>query len=540
MIDIDLIMRIIKKKGDDVDFEDKVKGSIKIDKPEFYDELVSQIQKGFNLSSNDLTIIGIEDDEDENNIKNEESYDENKGSCNKYKVILENDSDINVEKDLSPQPGPNQDNIAISDTNDKNNLVNIDFDLENNLLNDEKELKDLFDKTMQDLEANNPNIEVDEPLFKELDEKQSGEHNELYNYFLSNLNEKISEKNEAQKKSFLETIINKFFSIDEEINAKMEELKPNTNTYFGDSKDVLKDLNEMKNNIPLIEDPLKILEPGSKTKIKPANPEPGNPEQVKSEPVKSEPVKSEPVKSEPIKSEPVKPEQVKPEPVKPEQVKPEQVNPEPVNPEKVKPEKVKPEPVNPEPTNPEPVKQEPPTPTKIEPEKIEIKSEKNKYEFKKEEVKECISVKINIKNISNKTISLKDKKIYIKNNSKKEIEVKSDLNIIEEMDNNIEKEIKVELPMTQPIQNSYEYELYIKSNNKEEIITDKPFCFTITIKEEENLNKPVSKEKEDEIYNQLNDEFVVSNFLEEQEVRAKIQEYKGDIEKLKEYVESQI
>ena len=515
MIDIDLIMRIIKKKGDDVDFEDKVKGSIKIDKPESYDELVSQIQKRFNLSSNDLTIIGIEDDEDENNIKNEESYDENKGSCNKYKVILENDSDINVEKDLSPEPGPNQDNIAISDTNDKNNLVNIDFDLENNLLNDEKELKDLFDKTMQDLEANNPNIEVDELLFKELDEKQSGEHNELYNYFLSNLNEKIFEKNEAQKKSFLETIINKFFSIDEEINAKVEELKPNTNTYFGDSKDVLKDLNEMKNNIPLIEDPLKILEPGSKTKIKPANPEPGNPEQVKSEPVKSEPIKSESVKPEPVK-------------------------PEPVNPEPVNPEKVKPEPVNPEPTNPEPVKQEPPTPTKIEPEKIEIKSEKNKYEFKKEEVKECISVKINIKNISNKTISLKDKKIYIKDNSKKEIEVKSDLNIIEEMDNNIEKEIKVEIPMTQPIQNSYEYELYIKSNNKEEIITDKPFCFTITIKEEENLNKPVSKEKEDEIYNQLNDEFVVSNFLEEEEVRAKIQEYKGDIEKLKEYVESQI
>ena len=477
MIDIDLIIRIIQKKGDDVDFEDKVKGNIKIEKPKSYDELISQIQKGFNLSSNDLAIVGIDEDEDEDefNIKNEEDYEENKGSCNKYRVILENENEPNQKSG----PVPGEDNI--------NEPVDIEFDLESNLLNDEKELKDLLDKTMKKLETNNSNIEFDESLFKELDEKQSGEQNELYNYFLSNLNEKISDKNEAQKKSFLETITKEFLSMDKEINDKVEEIKSNTNTYFGDSKDVLKDLNEMKNNIPLIEDPSKILHPGSKTK----------------------------------------PEPVKPEPVKPEQVKP----------EKVKPEPVKPEPINLEPT----------APTIIEPEKIEINSEKNEYEFKKEEVNESISVKIKIKNISNKKICLKDKRIFLRDNSKKEIEVKSDLNINEEMDNNNnEKEIKVEIPMIQPIQKSYEYELYIKSSNKEEMITDKPFCFKITIKEEErpnnpnNPNNPVSKEEEDAIYNQLNDEFVVSNFMDEDELRAKIQEYRGNIEEIKKFVEEQI
>ena len=476
MIDIDLIMRIIQKKGDDVDFEDKVKGNIKIEKPKSYDELISQIQKGFNLSSNDLAIVGIDEDEDEDefNIKNEEDYEENKGSCNKYRVILENENEPNQKSG----PVPGEDNI--------NEPVDIEFDLESNLLNDEKELKDLLDKTMKKLETNNSNIEFDESLFKELDEKQSGEQNELYNYFLSNLNEKISDKNEAQKKSFLETITKEFLSMDKEINDKVEEIKSNTNTYFGDSKDVLKDLNEMKNNIPLIEDPSKILHPGSKTK----------------------------------------PEPVKPEPVKPEQVKP----------EKVKPEPVKPEPINLEPT----------APTIIEPEKIEINSEKNEYEFKKEEVNESISVKIKIKNISNKKICLKDKRIFLRDNSKKEIEVKSDLNINEEMDNNNEKEIKVEIPMTQPIQKSYEYELYIRNSNKEEMITDKPFCFKITIKEEErpnnpnNPNNPVSKEEEDAIYNQLNDEFVVSNFMDEDELRAKIQEYRGNIEEIKKFVEEQI
>jgi hypothetical protein len=141
---------------------------------------------------------------------------------------------------------------------------------------------------------------------------------------------------------------------------------------------------------------------------------------------------------------------------------------------------------------------------------------------------------------------LKDKRIFLRDNSKKEIEVKSDLNINEEMDNNNEKEIKVEIPMIQPIQKSYEYELYIKSSNKEEMITDKPFCFKITIKEEErpnnpnNPNNPVSKEEEDAIYNQLNDEFVVSNFMDEDELRAKIQEYRGNIEEIKKFVEEQI
>ena len=476
MIDIDLIMRIIQKKGDDVDFEDKVKGNIKIEKPKSYDELISQIQKGFNLSTNDLAIVGIDEDEDEDefNIKNEEDYEENKGSCNKYRVILENENEPNQKSG----PVPGEDNI--------NEPIDIEFDLESNLLNDEKELKDLLDKTMKKLETNNSNIEFDESLFKELDEKQSGEQNELYNYFLSNLNEKISDKNEAQKKSFLETITKEFLSVDKEINDKVEEIKSNTNTYFGDSKDVLKDLNEMKNNIPLIEDPSKILHPGSKTK----------------------------------------PEPVKPEPVKPEQVKPEQVKPEPV----------KPEPINLEPT----------APTIIEPEKIEINSEKNEYEFKKEEVNESISVKIKIKNISNKKICLKDKRIFLRDNSKKEIEVKSDLNINEEMDNNNEKEIKVEIPMTQPIKKSYEYELYIKSSNKEEMITDKPFCFKITIKEEErpnnpnNPNNPVSKEEEDDIYNLLNEEFVVSTFMDEDKLRAKIQEYRGNIEEIKKFVEEQI
>ena len=75
------------------------------------------------------------------------------------------------------------------------------------------------------------------------------------------------------------------------------------------------------------------------------------------------------------------------------------------------------------------------------------------------------------------------------------------------------------------------------------MITDKPFCFKITIKEEErpnNPDNPVSKEEEDAIYNRLNDEFVVSNFMNEDDLRAKIQEYRGNIEEIKKFVEEQI
>ena len=110
------------------------------------------------------------------------------------------------------------------------------------------------------------------------------------------------------------------------------------------------------------------------------------------------------------------------------------------------------------------------------------------------------------------------------------------------MDNNIEKDIEFKIPITQPIQDSYNYELYIK-NNKEEIISDKPLSFKITIiaeKEPKNPDGQLSKDEEDEIYNRLDEEFVVSNFLDEAEVRAKIQEFKGDMEQLKKYVEDSI
>ena len=498
MIDIELIMRIIIKKGEDVDFEDKVKGSIKVEKPESYKELVNQMKKGFNISSNDIAIVGIDDDEDEYNIKNEDDYDENKGSCNKYRIILENYSNkesesIQVENITNDTNGTNNINI----TNETNKYVDIEFDLESNLLDDEKELKDLLDKTMKKLETKNPSIEVDESLFNDLNEKQSGDNNELYNYFLSNLNEKISEKNEAQKKSFLETITKEFLSVEEGINDKVEEIKSNTKNYYEDSNDVLVNLNEMKKNIPLILDPNKILNQDLKPK----------PDQKPKQDPKSKPdpkPKSEPEPEQNPKRDP------KPEPKQ-------------------------------EPT-PAPAPAPAPEPIKIEPEKIEIISDKKEYEFKKEDVKDFISINIKIKNISGRKIDLKDKKIFIKDNSAKESEVKTNLNINEEMDNNIEKDIEVKIPITPPIQDSYNYELYIK-NNKEEIISDKPLSFKITIiaeKEPKNPDGQLSKDEEDEIYNRLDEEFVVSNFLDEAEVRAKIQEYKGDMEQLKKYVEDSI
>lgn len=500
MIDIELIMRIIIKKGEVTDFEDKVKGSIKVEKPESYKELVNQIQKGFNISSNDLVIIGIDDEDDEYNIKDEDTYDENKGSCIKYRIILEIHSGaksepIQVENVTNDTNGTNNINII----NEANKYVDVEFDLESNLLNDEKELKDLLDKTMKNLEPKNPSIEIDELLFNDLNEKQSGDNNELYNYFLSNLNEKISEKNEAQKKSFLETITKEFLSVEEGINDKVEEIKSNTKNYFEDSNDVLVNLNEMKKNIPLILDPNKILKQDPKPK-KDQEPKGG-----------SKPKSDLKPKSEPDQKP--KPEQ------KPKSVS----NPEP---------KKEPEP-GPAP-NPEPVK--------IEPEKIEIITDKKEYEFKKGDVKGFISINIKIKNISGRKIDLKDKKIFIKDNSAKESEVKTDLNINEEMDNNIEKDIEVKIPITPPIQDSYNYELYIK-NNKEEIISDKPLSFKITIITEKEPRKPdgqLSKEEEDEIYNKLDEEFVVSNFMDEAELRAKIQEFRGDMEQLKKYVEDSI
>ena len=504
MVDIDLIMRVIQKKGDDINFEDKVKGSIKIEKPKSYEELINKIQKGFNLSSNDLAVVAVDEDDDENNIKNEDDFEENKGNCKKYKVILDN------ENETSPVSGPVQGKDDINASN------NIEFDLESNLLNDEKELKDLLDKTMKKLENDNPKIEVDESLFSELNEKQSGDQNELYNYFLSNLNEKISDKNEAQKKSFLEKITKQFLLVEEEINEKVEEFKSNTKTYCEDSNEVLKDLNEMKSNIPLVEDPSLILKPNLKSEQK-SEPKP----------------KPKPVENPEIKKED------KPE-IKEDKPEIKEVKPEIKEEDKREIEVKKPEPI----------------PPKIEPEKIEIISEKKEYEFNKEDVKDFISIDIKIKNISNKKIGLKDKKIFIKDNPNKESEVKNNLNINEEMDNNNEKEIKVEIPMTQPIQKSYEYELYIKSSIKEEIITDKPYCFKITIKENEKPDnpvnpvnaanqenagdKPISKEVEDEIYDKLNEEFVVGNFLDEETVREKIQELRGDMEKLRSYVEDNI
>ena len=177
------------------------------------------------------------------------------------------------------------------------------------------------------------------------------------------------------------------------------------------------------------------------------------------------------------------------------------------------------------------------------PEKLEIKS-KEKYIIEDKNASDIL-VQVKVKNISGKKISLNNKK-WIK--GKKSSEVVDflngidEINIKEDIKENEEKNIEVHFSIRDPQQGlSYNVELLIgntKDNNKIEIITENALYFNVEISKKKTC--VLTPEKIEEIYQALDDSYVVSGFISKQDLVNKILELNGDMDELIEYVESLI
>ena len=428
---------------------------------------------------------------------------------------------------------------------------------------DENEIINYIDETIKNLEEKNTNIELEESSMKEFNEEEKKVEEELYNYFLSDFNKKISEKTKNQYKTFIESVNNELFKFDEVIDNKVNSFKNNTEELLNESNLVHKDLSDMNTLIPklspLYRQDSKSLnntnpngrndnDKDNQPKIDNINP-PNNEEKPKNNEQKPENNEEKPKNNE------AKPENNEEKPLNNE-AKPENNEEKPENNEE-KPKNNEEKPEN---------NEEKPENKEIQPEieKLDIKSKKDKFEIEEKDANN-FSIEVIIKNISEKKINLKNKK-WIKGEKSNEninfFNEKNEINIDEEIENGGEKTLNVQLTIKDPKQDEkYNLELTIgnNDNNKDILIIENPISLNVEIikrKEDEkqdDLNKKLENNKKeddkpgaltpkkiDEILSLLDDEFMVTNFLEENEIKEKIVELNGDMEKLKEWVEAKI
>ena len=528
-IEIKLVEKVKNGNGEEIDMERIEKETISIDRPDSYKDLEQQIKSKFKLDENELNIKGFDSEDDEININNDDEY-KDSGS-KKFIVLIEGNS---------KKP-------------DMDKFINDTLDLENDFVIDENEIINYIDETIKNLEEKNTNIELEESSMKEFNEEEKKVEEELYNYFLSDFNKKISEKTKNQYKTFIESVNNELFKFDEVIDNKVNSFKNNTEELLNESNLVHKDLSDMNTLIPklspLYRQDSKSLnnanpngrndnDKDNQPKIDNINP-PNNEEKPKNNEQKPENNEEKPENNE---------EKPKNNEAKPEnnEEKPENNEEKPKNNEdKPKNNEEKPENNEEKPEN----NEEKPENKEIQPEieKLDIKSKKDKFEIEEKDANN-FSIEVIIKNISEKKINLKNKK-WIKGKKSNEninfFNEKNEINNDEEIENEGEKTLKVQLAIKDPKQGEkYDFELTIENidNNKEKLIIQNPIYFNVEILKKKEDNKPgaLTQEKIDEIYAKLDEEYVVNNFMKEEDVKKKIVDMNGNMEKLIEWVEENI
>ena len=232
MVRVTLYVKKVEEKDGSFDIQRIQKKTILIDRPKTYKEFEKEIITKFNIIGKDFAIKVLLSSNDEENIKDEDSYnDEDYKKSSQYIVILdEEDSD---EKS--------------SDKVIDNNL-NIDslLDINNELFIDENEL----DKILSE-QINNKKNNIEKNLNKE-ENDINVENNKLINSFLDNFKKEINSQTENKKKSFINSIKKEFYDFEHILDDKINIFNKNLKDNITESEEVKKKMSEMKNYISFI------------------------------------------------------------------------------------------------------------------------------------------------------------------------------------------------------------------------------------------------------------------------------------------------
>ena len=200
-----------------------------MDRPKTYKEFEKEISTKFNIIGKDYAIKVVLPSNDEENIKDEESYnDEDNKKSSQYIVILdEEDSD-----------GKN-DNKGIDNDLDIDSIL----DIKNELIIDENEINEILgnqiesgtNKKEKKLEDDGNDINI--------------VNNKLINNFLDNFKKEIDSVTENKKKSFINFIKKEFFNFENILDDKINSFSKNLKNNITESEDVKKKMTEMKNYI---------------------------------------------------------------------------------------------------------------------------------------------------------------------------------------------------------------------------------------------------------------------------------------------------
>ena len=558
------------------------KSSFSIERPKTYEDLVKKIKIKFNISNVDFALRVFDEDNDEYiNINYDEQYNDPKyKSKTNYNVYLE-DNPPRIDENIFE-------------------FINRTLNLKNDLLIDDTELFDKLDFSTESSGANNLVLSIEELKNENFDEEKT-DQNELYNYFIDDFSNKISSQAEEQKKFFIESINKDLLNVDKIINENVDKFNKQAK-FYSEKINILN--NEVKDLESIInseenDQPSKIIvknkaekEKEEERKIKEEEERKRKEEEERKRKEEEERKRKEEEERKRKEEEERKIKEEEERKIKEEEERKRKEEEERKRKEeeerkrkeeeerkrkeeeerkrkeeeerKIKEEeerKIKEE-------EERKIKEEEERKIKEEkkikeeeekkikekeemkrkeeeqkPEKLEIKS-KEKYIIEDKNASDIL-VQVKVKNISGKKISLNNKK-WIK--GKKSSEVVDflngidEINIKEDIKENEEKNIEVHFSIRDPQQGlSYNVELLIgntKDNNKIEIITENALYFNVEISKKKTC--VLTPEKIEEIYQALDDSYVVSGFISKQDLVNKILELNGDMDELIEYVESLI
>ena len=547
MIKISLFVKGENKKENFVE-----KSSFSIERPKTYEDLISKIKNKFNISNDDFALRVFDEDQDECiNINYDEQYNDPKYKAKtNYNVLLEEN------------PPKIDENIL--------EFIDRTLNLKNDLLIDDTELFDKFDFNTKNSEANNLGLSIEELMNENFNEEKT-EQNELYNYFIDDFSKKISSQTEEQKKLFIETINKDLLNVDKVINENVDEFNKQIKFYSENINILHNDINELKNIIINDENVAQQKKIGEEEEQKKKEEEERKKKEEEEHKKKEEERKRKEEEEHKKKEEERKKKEEEDQKKKEEEErkkkeeedqkkKEEEDQKKKEEEERKKKEeedqkkkeeeerKKKEEEDQKKKEEEERKKKEEEDQKKKEqkPEKLEIKS-KEKYIIEDTNASDIL-VQVKVKNVSEKKVSLKNKKWIKGKKSNEVVEFLNgidEININEELEENKEKNIDVHFSIKNPQQGlNYNVELFIgntKDNNEIDIITDNALCFNVEItKKDPDDPNALTPEKIEEIYQSLDDSYVVSNFMDKQELIEKIKEMKGDMDSLIKYVEELI
>ena len=227
MIEITLFTKTLVKG--EIKYEEK--NTIKIKKPETFKEFEEEIRSKFDLADKEIAIKIINADKDEINIKDEESYTDEDNRVLKYIVyeIIETQKDENLDE------------------------LNLDelLNIENELLAEEKEFEKLINKKFEIEMNKEENNEINfNDIFDEINEKEDKNELLLTN-FVQDFTKKISSTTENKKKTF-DSIKNEYILLEKKLDDKINSLNLDVNNNVSESNDTKKKMSQMNQHLPFI------------------------------------------------------------------------------------------------------------------------------------------------------------------------------------------------------------------------------------------------------------------------------------------------